>query len=147
MLSGNTKKLREHDDKNRGQGKFLGDDVHQHGWGIISDMHILPISGGPGRTEGLVTPRTNLFPEDTRLSGSASHPSPPPSFLGLLSMCLSHVDLLFSISVLDSPTSCLAIPFFQSFTAKVLESSLTFSSLILTNIPQYALWGFILYSI
>lgn len=140
MLSGNTKKLREHDDKNRGQGKLLGDDVHQHGWGIISDMHILPISEGP------VTPRTNLFPEDTRLSGSASHPS-PPSFLGLLSMCLSHVDLLFSISVLDSPTSCLAIPFFQSFMAKVLESSLTFSSLILTNIPQYALWGFILYSI
>ena len=145
MLSGHTKKLREPDSKNRSQGKLPGDDVRQHGWGVISDMHSLPISGGPGGTESQVTPRTNLLPEDTWLSGSALHPS-PPSFLGLLSVCLSHEDLLFC--------SCLRLSNFMPgnsilsvFKGKIPESSLTFSSLILTDIPQYALWGFILHPI
>lgn len=110
--------------------------------GASFDMHSLPISGGPGWTESQVTPRTNLLPEDTGSLVLLYTLVLPASWDYFLCVCLTGT--CCSVPVLDFPTSCLAIPFFQSLREKSQSPpwhSPLLSSQISLNTPCGALFS------
>ena len=115
--------------------------MHQLGRDFIPDTHILPcIPEAPSRTEGRVTLRTNLRPEDTRLSRSVSRPSPLPALPGVTSY---KSDVL--CSVVDFPGSIHGnsiLSVFQGNNPGVPCDALPYD---LRNVPQYTLWGFSLH--